>query len=215
MSEGVNYQGIIIGGPGVGKSTLQRSIANERVVKKRRGWGFFHDLTGDWARVWKLPVWESADAWRAEFARTKGAMPRLGSFACGSEELTALVTELGKRFNDAANVRFAMSLFYDEGALVDGSGSTHQGKSDMRVSAMRRHLGVELAFNIQRVTMLTEAFYTTSTDIYCCRLTSDSDVAKLEERCGLREGAARRLLTLPPHRYIHIRPGRGIVGDAL
>jgi hypothetical protein len=211
----VNYQGIVIGPPLHGKSTCLREIAASSMQAVAEARLFAHDPTGDWERTWGMPSYKSAAAWKAALLASEGKLSRFAAFTCGSDELVALVTSIGERVNTAAWARFPMALVFDEGSMVEGSGQSYQGKADQRLSAMRRHLGVALAYNVQRVTMLTEAFYSQATDVFCFRLTSGNEVRKLEERCGLVEGSAAGLLTLPPFKYLHIQPGRGIVNHGV
>lgn len=204
----LNFLAIICGPPEHGKTSLAADVIRQRLDD---GWWIFaHDVNEQFAHLCKS--YTSTDAWRAaarEAASGNKPMPRGASFRCKASEVVALCNELGELHNRAKAVRFPMLLAFDEGSLLDGSGSTHIGDDDNELIANRRHRGIGLLYNVQRRTQLTQAFWDLATDLYLLAQ-PEKRVAELEEIGHLKAGTLAGLVALPPFRYAHVKPGRGL-----
>lgn len=209
----VNYQGITVALPEYGKSSIAAAIIAKKLREGR--WVFAHDRNRQFNPVTRC--YASAGEWRnaaRAAAERNEPMPRGASMTGKWSEVAALVEELGRRHNSVNAVHMPMLLVADESSLMDTSGATFVDKSDQEVMANRRHLGVELLFNVQTKTMLTEKFWTQATDVYLMAQ-PEHRLRELEKACHLRLGSLGVLLNLPPHRYVHVRPGRGFTTEAL
>lgn len=208
LASGVDFQALIIGPPKVGKSTLQRAIAARWAAAGA------HVLAHDPCRDWQskgAQVVRSAHAY--ELALRAGQVPSVASCQFPWGELCSLVGRLGDALNSESRVQFPLFVAVDEGSLLGTSGATWQGADDSQLTAMRRHRGLALCWNVQRPTMLTEAFYGLCTDVYAFRVVSPRQISVLEERCGVRPGSLSFLAALPNYRYVHMRIGEGIVSS--
>lgn len=178
---------------------------------------FVHDPVFQFAKH-GCAVYKDADEWRrkaAAAAAAKQGMPRGASIGGDAESVTRLALELGERVNRADDVRVKILLAYDEGSLIETSGSTHIGTLDNQLEATRRHRGVGIVRNLQQPTQLMSRFWLMCTDAFILRATSKQakqldDLLLLEPGELTRAGCSR----LERYRYIHVRPGEGIVSEA-
>jgi GTPase SAR1 family protein len=213
----VNYQAIICGPPGCGKTTLAKSLVRRHLDETRGivlAFDPMHQLTRDGCEYYA-----DAAAWRArqsEAGATGKPASRGASIGGDAADVTALAMELGKRMNTATDVRLPILVPYDEGSLLGSSGTTYVGDLDNKLQATRRHLGVSPVYNLQQPSQLTERFWTMSTDAFLFRQTSDR-ARQLEQYLLLERNELVRagITRLPAHYFIHVRVGQGIVsGDS-
>lgn len=207
---GMNYQGIVVGPPAAGKSTLVASVLRSHL--DNGAWVFAHDPNHQFQSL--CAKYKNAGAWKvaaAKAAADDAPMPRGALFYdCAAEEVSSLAVELGERHNRVGAVRFPMVVAFDEGSLLDDSGQSHVGKEDGRLMATRRHKGVGLVWNVQSPTMLMRRFWELSTDAYLFRQPTDR-VRTLEQLLGLNPGELAGLPSLPAYRYYHWQAGKGLV----
>lgn len=204
----VNYLGVIVGPPEHGKSSLASAVGNERAAAG--AWVFAHDPNRQFGGAW----YESADAWRAAAAmaaQRKVPLPRVAAFGGSFAELGDLVVGLGRRYNRVDAVTWPMHLIGDEATLLDTSGASWMAQQDAALLANRRHLGITATINLQWPTQLSRAWYLMSTDIYLFRVVDSDWLDKAEKWFSLGKGALADVSTLPPHRYVHLQPGKGRV----
>lgn len=211
----VNHLSFCIAPPMAGKSTLQRSVARALLEAHPASVLLAHDESGDWAREWRLPVVQDPRAWLAAWDAKPRTAPRLASFDCAWSELRGLVFELGRRYNDAAATRLLMVVAIDEAVMLDDSQSSYTARDDKRLLLRRRHLGAAVLVNMQEVSTLAKGFLSTATDVFAFLMPDEDAVRVLERRCAMPRGALAGLGRLAPHRYLHLRPGVGIVREAL
>lgn len=213
-----NESHIIVGPPGCGKTTLAAQLVR-RHLERDNGVVFVHDPVYQFAKHGCAPyrdtaAWKRAAAYCAQ-QNPPSDMPRGASIGGEDEEITKLALSIGERCNTADRVSVPMMVVYDEGSLRMSSGSTFIGKTDNEALAIRRHRGVAFVFNLQDPAQLTERFFRMSTDVWMFRQTS-SNAAKLENLLLLEKGDLMRagITRLPPHHYLHVRLGEGIVAEA-
>jgi len=216
VGRAVNYMAILAGVPETGKSSLVATQA--RAWLEAGEWVFFHDPNGQFTmpQFGSLSVrYENAAAWRAAAAAAaKGGapMPRAASVGGASDELVALVDELGKRHNTQFRTRLPMRLVVDEASLMSKSGATHMDRADNELISNRRHRGVGISINTQRVKQLPAPFYQTATDVFAFRGLPRSAIDHLVEMLNIRDASTMEELDAEPsHEFLHIKPGRGVV----
>lgn len=213
----MNEMLILVGPPQCGKTRLLRHLTATRWLA--REWVFVHDRNGEFLRGplgASFRRYRSPGEWKAAAAaaaRTKTPLPRGASMDCGATELADLVVELGERHNRVDAVRFPMRLVYDEGSMLEASGSTWAGKGDIQLIARRRHLGVAPVFAVQEPLMVPRQFYVLCTDVYLWQGLTPRDLDHVAARCSF-ERQRRELDALDGprgHGVIHCRPGEGPV----
>lgn len=214
---GFNFSAVVLGPPGAGKTTLVSSLVR-RHLDDENGIVFVHDPVFQFSKH-GCHAYKDAAAWRtaaAAAAEQQTPMPRGASVGGDAESVTRLAMELGERINRADDVRVKILLAYDEGSLIETSGSTFMSSLDNTLEATRRHRGIGMVRNLQQPTQLMSRFWLMATDAYIFRCTTKQakqldDLLLLEPGDLARAGASR----LPKYEYIHVRPGEGIVGDPL
>jgi hypothetical protein len=211
-----NESHIIVGPPGCGKTTLAAALGRKHLAGGDNHVLFVHDPVQQFAKH-GCQVYADAAAWRAAAAAAAAEqtpMPRGASLGGNDEDVLRLVLDIGERVNRADHVRVRMFFIRDEGSL-GSSGPTHMARLDNEAMAIRRHRGIAFVFNLQDPNQLTERFYRQSTDVWLFRQTSDR-AAKLDNLLLLERGELARagVTRLPPHHYIHVRLGEGIVAEA-
>ena len=151
--------------------------------------------------------------WRATHA--PGPLPMLGRvIACRLEasEVAAFVMTLGKMVNTAERVTVPILVLFDEGAYLDDSSSTHQGDGDKKLTAVRRHRGIAVGWNVQSPATLPVPFWRLATDVYIVSaLPSYEDARAAEKHCGLDRGALEFARRLERYQIVRIHRWRGIV----
>lgn len=212
----MNFQGIICGPPGFGKTTLAASLVRKHLTETR-GIVLAFDPFSQFAKH-GCYSYKDANAYRvaAEQKRAEGKeMPRGASLGGKASDVTALAIELGQKLNSAHDVRVPILVPYDEGSLIDSSGSTYIGDLDNQTQAARRHFGVALLYNVQQPSQLMERFWTMSTNVFLFRQTRDR-AATLEKYLLLEPGDLLRagVTRLEPFHFIEVRLGKGIVRGA-
>lgn len=209
----VRFQALICGMPGAGKTTLMRALARRAIVEDGAT-VIAHDPMGEWRRAWGGGVASVRTDKEARAIRDGvrgGRLPRVISVEADSTVAADLAAELGATLNTADRVTRPLLLMFDEGALVSGSGASYQSDADRRLTAIRRHRGVGIAWNVQAPTMLPVQYWQLATDVYTYALASQRDVQTLERRCGLDDGALAFVRRLERYRVVRIRRGVGIV----
>lgn len=216
MSE--NFCGIVVGLPGHGKTTLQISLIR-RHLAETDGIVLAHDPVMQFT-AHGCAYYRDVAAYRAaaaEAASKKQPMPRGASIGgLDSDGVVELAMQLGEKMNTAKRVAVPILVPFDEGSLREGSGSTHISKLDNELLALRRHRGVMPVFNLQEPAQLMSRFYRMATDVYLFRQTEDR-AYQLDNLTSLEKGTLARagVTRLEPHHYIHVKPGVGIVKEAL
>ncbi len=203
---------VIVGLPKYGKTTIAKHEVEKHLRAYPTGIALVHDPNAQFDDL--CATFESVDAWRA--AATKAAaeqqpFPRGAAFTCAASAVAALAIELGKQHNKAKDVRLPIKLVYDETSMMDTSGPTHMDQLDTMILANRRHWGIAPVFNVQRVTALTEAFYSQATDVIIFAQPSQTRTRKLEDYLGLREGTLDPLVGGPKYQHVRFRQGEGLV----
>lgn len=213
-----NFCGIVVGLPGYGKTTLQISLVR-RHLAETKGIVLAHDPVTQFTKH-GCAYYKDVAAYRsaaAEAASKKQPFARGASIGGDdSDAVVELALELGEKLNTADRVAVPILVPFDEGSLREGSGSTHISKLDNRLLAVRRHRGVGPVFNLQEPAQLMSRFYRMATDVYLFKQTEDR-AYELDKLLFLDKGTLARagVTHLVEHHYIHVRPGRGIVEDAL
>jgi hypothetical protein len=195
---GFDFLGMLTGLPKAGKSSLLKDLAG--AFLEAGGYALIHDQAHDW----KLPV--HVHAWD-EFMALMGRRPRPRAVGFDGpwSELVKGVIELGRKVNAQTEVTFPMFVGADETSGIDSSGRTHLGADDSVLLTQRRHLGVAIGLNLQRVSNLPETAWGLVTDLFAFRMVAH-DVETLEARIdspGLLAGA----VSLPQGEYLHCELG--------
>lgn len=211
MSE-LDQAAIVVGLPKHGKTTIARMLVKEHLEKWGSGIAIVQDYNRQFGDL--CARYETVEAFRAAATKArkeKRALPRGAAFGCKSSALAELARELGRLHNRDTDVRVPIMLVYDEASLMDTSGSTHISDIDEEINANRRHMGIAPVYNIQRPTALTEAFYTTATDVYVFSMPSAKRTSKLEELLGLADDRLAPLVGKPKFVHVHWKQGEGLV----
>ncbi len=200
----MNFQGLIIGPPRAGKTSLASKLVSSHLAKGVRV--FAHDPNHQYRQCVR---YDSAAAWRAKAvaaASSSSKLPLGASLGGPAREMTALVLELGRKYNTADRARVPMLAVYDEGSLLGSSGSTWIDSEDQALISTRRHLGVGLLYLVQRPTTLHTSFVELATDVWVFRQPM-RHVRWLAERANVSELRLMASTTLPPFRCLHLQPG--------
>lgn len=206
----VDYLALLVGPPKHGKTTKARAIVEEKL---RAGWWVLcHDVAWQYrsCRHW-TSTQQYAEASRAAHA-SGGRFPRGASFSCGATDVAELAVTMGRR-NRADAVRVPILLVFDEGSLLEKSSASHISGADNALISTRRHKGIGLMYLLQRPTQLHPAFLDLATDVYLFRQ-PPQQLQNLEEKLHLQRHELSALGSAPKFRFLHIRPGEGIVRDA-
>lgn len=216
MTAEVDFQAVACGPPRAGKSTLARALVARWLSERPSGLVLAHDPMRQFRAVGSVAAPDAAHARRelAAAAKARRPAPRAWSCAGSAPAVLALALELGRRHNTAGAPRLPLFVVVDESSLLSSSGSSWIAQADQEALATRRHLGLGLLFLTQRRTMLTGAFYSGCTDLYLFAQQA-RDAAAWEEVGHLPRGTLAGLPDLPRYSYVHVRPGDGVVGDAL
>jgi hypothetical protein len=206
----VNEMLILVGPPQCGKTRLLKYLCAARWL--RTEWVFVHDRNSEFTRGplgASFRRYRSAAEWKAaaaDAARTKTPLPRGASMDCGATEVSELAIELGERH---------MRLVFDEGSMLEASGSSWAGKRDVELIARRRHLGVAPVFAVQEPLMVPMQFYVMCTDVYLWQGLTPRNLDHVAARCSfeLRRRELDVLSGPRGHGVIHCRPGEGPVNQ--
>lgn len=212
MSEGYNFAAVIVGPPQAGKTTAVRKIVREHLEKWPTGIALVHDPNRQFLDL--CAPYDDVKAWRKAIAAAGAAgksVPPGASIGGVASDITAAAIAMGREHNTAANIRVPILLAFDESSLMDTSGPTHLGDQDTQLLSNRRHWGIGPVYNVQRVTSLTEGFYTMATDVYVFTQPSATRTAKLEEYLGLAPGSLDELVGAPRYKYKQWTADRGLL----
>jgi hypothetical protein len=213
-----NFAAVVVGLPGVGKTTLQVQLIR-RHLQTPTGIVLAHDPMAQFTRH-GCHFYKDANAWRAaaaKAAKSKTPMPRGASIGgYDSDGITTLALEIGELCNRAERITVPILVPYDEGSLREGSSSSHITPLDNRLLAVRRHAGVGPVFNLQECKQLTARFYRVATDVFLFRQTAER-ARELDSLLFLERGTleAAGVTQLENHRYLHVKVGQGIVREPL
>lgn len=209
----MNYQAIVVGLPFYGKSSILAAQIKRSLDDG--AWVFVHDPNRQFRGLCR-PYADAATWVRAAraAAATKRPIARGASVGGSWSDLRALVDDLGRRFNRDTRATMPMLLAADESSLMDTSGPTFASREDTALMGSRRHRQVGLFFGVQSKTMVTDRFWSLATDVYLQAQPEDR-IRELERACHLDVGALAVLRNLPPHRYVHVQPGRGFSSEPL
>ena len=127
------------------------------------------------------------------------------------EWMGELAAELGGRLNKPERLTRPLLLCFDEGAYLDSASATHQGDDDRKLTAIRRHRGLAVAWNVQSPATLPEPYWRLATDVYCYQVPGFDDVRTLERRIGMDRGALEYVRHLERYRVVRLQRGRGAV----
>lgn len=203
---------IVIGLPKHGKSTVLRQESLEWLTKYPTGLVLAHDVNEELVPDICVP-YENTAEWRAAYERAHREgrpFPGGASFRCSSEEVGALVLELGRKHNRAKDVKVPIKYALDEHSLSDTSGPTYQGQQDRTIWSIRRHLGVAPLINSQVVSDVNIKFWRQATKVYIFSQTEEQ-ARDLEQKLSLPRHSLDPIVTAPKFRYLLWRQGEGIV----
>lgn len=214
MSDKVNYFALVVGPPGAGKSSLAAKIAHERLELGR--WVLVQDQNREFAAMGATEYTSVAAAANAIAAGRAGEKP-ISRFlalctAGGADDVLGLATELGRLWNqEQAAPRATLCLIVNEASSFEGSGATWIDKAQEKAINLRRHLGLELVYCLQRATQLPSSVWEVITDCYMFQQQRADRIVSLEKSLNLPDGRLAALASLPPYRHAHWQAGRGLV----
>lgn len=204
----VDYLGLAIGPPKHGKTTLAASVVE---AKLREGFTVFaHDERHQYRTN---RYYRTAEQWRAaarEAHDRKQPFARGASFGCPVEDAIDLAIAVGKRAgNRHDSVRRPILVVLDEASASEAT-ATYLPPAYNRLISQRRHYGVGVLLLLQWPTQLHPAFLATATDVYLFRQ-SREHIPRLETQLHLGRGDLAHLAGAPKFKFVHVRPGEGIV----
>lgn len=205
-TEPLNLAMLVAGITGAGKSTFVRDVAHDWL--ERGGWVFIHDPT----RSFEVPHFNSWAEYMAAAAAnldeaTGLTKLRVCGFTCKWSELRAGMVALGKQLNSEHAVRFPMLLIGDEVTAIDSSGKTYIGEDDKELLGQRRHFGIAVVVNVQRVPDLMADWWGRVSDIVLFRLGSIEDTYSIEKGAELPKGSLAPATKLDKYEFLHVLRG--------
>ena len=196
-----NVVRIVMGPAGYGKTTLLRELVAADL--NAGDYAFVHDPDHQFDGL--VPWYESPEAWkRALIAAREGQKPVSRGAAIGVVEEVPFTT-LG--LDVAKSTERSVSLFYDESCLVESAQPNYVEPHFRELMARRRHHGIKLTIICQDLGMLHKFWQTQATDLYLFAVWDQERVRQLARRNNWDAELLGRWLSLPPHRYVHLRPG--------
>lgn len=209
MSEKVNFFGLVVGGPGYGKTSLCAELAFERL--RAGSFVLVQDVNHEFERLGTpYPTAETYLTAIAAAASEQKPITRGAALACanGADELLDLAYALGQQWNQShGTARARICVVINEATGFGKSGSTFLGRMQNMVLNQRRHLGLELVYCLQHPAMLPRQVFDVATDVYMFNQSSSDRVRELEVRLGFERGELEPLLSLPRYRYLHWKSG--------
>lgn len=205
-TEPMNLAMFVAGVSGAGKTTYVNDVARDWL--ERGGWVFVHDMT----RSFAVPHFKSWAEYLAAAAAnideaTGFTKLRIAGFSCKWSELVAGMKDLARQLNSEKNIRFPMLLICDEAAQIDSSGKTYIGEEDKDLFGLRRHYGIAIVVNMQRVTDLMESFWGRLTDIILFRLGAAVDAQIIERGAEFPKGTLAAATKLDQFDFLHVLRG--------
>jgi hypothetical protein len=206
-SKTLNLAGFLVGVAGAGKSSHVQELAND--FADRGGYVFFHDPTRSFEELGAVffASWAEYLATAAKDLDEAG-LPKLrvASFGCPWSELVAGMKELGRTYNTQNHVRMPMLLVGDEASGIDSSGRTHMSQEDQELWAQRRHFGIAILVNLQRVKNLPTPFWEQVNHIWVFRVTP-GDVAIITDGADLPRNLIADGPQLEQFAFLHVELG--------
>jgi len=204
-----NFAALVIGPPQCGKTTFVRGLVVDHLRRYPTGLAFVHDPNLQFRDI--CPAYEDVHAWRRAFDAATVSRTPISRGACvGGQwsDVRAMAVAIGRARNTAGNVRVPILLACDESSMIGDSGRSYVAQEELQLLSTRRHLGVGPVYNAQQATSLVDAFYALATDVIAFAQRSERETLKLEERCGLPEGALASLVGAARYHYVRIQAGR-------
>lgn len=198
----LNLAGFLVGVAEAGKSTLVLELVDDWL--RRGGWAFVHDPT----RSFRVPSYGSWAEYLAAATRSvdDSGLPtlRVAAFSCPWSELVAGVKALARQLNSQHRVRMPMLLVGDEASGIDSSGRTHMSHEDQELWSQRRHFGVAIVVNLQRVKNLPLPFWEQVNHLWVFRLATPKDADIIAEGAQIAPGLMQFATRLPQYRFEHL-----------
>jgi len=220
MSDRPNFAGIVIGAPESGKSTVLRMWAKQFLTNYSTGIAIVHDTQAQFGDLGTS--YQSADEYREAMrraARDRVEVERLAAiWGFDSDPVAQLAYNLCELHNHRRpTVRVPVLLEWDETSVLAKTSASYVARMDKEMITTRRHLGLQLAYNMQNSSGLPSWMFEIVTDVVIFRLSSDSSARDLEEKLAIPKRRLDWLIdsrperVCDPFRYAHWRRGAGFV----